>query len=60
VDEDTVRLEDNEQMLDVYREYFENEFLEETKDFYRIVAATYLQQYSVFGYLTKVCFSSFL
>jgi len=41
-------------MLDVYQEYFEEQFLQDTQDFYRLEATTYLQQHSVLEYLLKV------
>jgi hypothetical protein len=46
-------------MLDVYQEYFENQFLADTQEFYRLQATTYLQQHSVIEYLSKV-YSDFL
>jgi len=47
-------LDNNCQNLDIYQEYFENQFLADTQDFYRLEATTYLQQYSVIEYLSKV------
>jgi hypothetical protein len=41
-------------MLDVYKEYFENQFLEQTKQFYRSESLKYLQQYSVSEYISKI------
>lgn len=47
-------------MFNVYEEYFEKQFLQDTKEFYRIEATKYLQQYSVIEYLLKVILDLFL
>jgi hypothetical protein len=41
-------------LLDFYREYFEDRFLQDTQDFYRSEAMIYLQQHSIMEYLLKV------
>ncbi len=41
-------------MLDVYEEYFENQFLQDTQEFYQLESTTYLQKHSVIEYLLKV------
>jgi hypothetical protein len=47
-------LDNNNQVLDFYQEYFEEQFLQDTQDFYRLEATTYLQEHSVLEYLLKV------
>jgi hypothetical protein len=46
--------DDNIHSLDIYREYFEDRFLLDTKDFYRSKAMDYLEIHSVMEYLAKV------
>ncbi len=41
-------------MLDVYKECFEDQFLKDTQEFYRLEAIKYLKQYSVMEYISKI------
>ncbi len=55
INEHAFNIDDSCQRLYTYQEYFENQFLEETGEFYRSEALAYLQEHSVVGYLSKVC-----
>ncbi|CAF2890395.1 unnamed protein product [Rotaria sp. Silwood2] len=46
--------DNSSQILDVYREYFENQFFQDTQEFYRLEATTYLQHHSIMDYLLKI------
>jgi hypothetical protein len=60
INEQTLTSDNDNPMLDMYQEYFEDQFLQETEDFYRLEATTYLQQHSVMEYLLKVYSNLFL
>ncbi|CAF4504041.1 unnamed protein product [Rotaria socialis] len=47
------------QILDVYQEYFEDQFLQDTQEFYRQKATIYLQRNSVMDYISLV-YSNFI
>ncbi|CAF3426396.1 unnamed protein product [Rotaria sp. Silwood1] len=46
--------DNNSQILDSYQEYFENQFFQDTQEFYRLQTITYLQHHSVIDYLLKI------
>ncbi|CAF4975098.1 unnamed protein product [Rotaria sp. Silwood1] len=46
--------DNNSQILDAYQEYFENQFFQDTQEFYRLQTITYLQHHSVIDYLLKI------
>jgi hypothetical protein len=54
INESALNFDDTSQMLDVYEEYFENQFLQDTQEFYQLESTTYLQKHSVIEYLLKV------
>lgn len=45
---------DDNYLLHFYEKYFEDQFLNDTAIFYRVVAENYLQQHSMMDYLRKV------
>ena len=54
IDEQVYDRKNDNHRLDFYQKYFENQFLNDTADFYRVKAKIYLQQNSVMDYLRKI------